>query len=79
MVQLLLLREELVRDLDHRVVVAEAERVLVARQLIVDEALEVVLHVQHEVLLDQRLLQQHHLYVKDIGQLGQAKQQSNFG
>ena len=66
MVQLLLLGEEVVRDLDDWIVVPETVRVLVQAELVRNEALKVVLHVEYELLLQKRLLQQNCFDVENV-------------
>lgn len=78
-IQLLLVRKQLVRHLNDRVVVPEAVRVEVGAELVRDKALEVVLDVQDELSLEKRLFEQKCFDQEDVDELSDAEHEANFG
>ena len=78
MIKFLFLWEQLVCYLDHRVIVSETFGIAITSQLIRNITLEIVFNLKHEPLLNQRLLQQDGFDVKDVDQVTDSKQESDF-
>ena len=77
-VELLLLREELVCDLNDWIIVPKTVRILVGTQLVRNETFKVVLNIEDELLLQKGLLQQNGLDVEDVDQVRDAEHEPDL-
>ena len=78
MIKLLLGREQLIGDLDDWVIVSERFWILIARKLIGDVHFLLMLHLEHELLLNQGLLLQNGLDVEHIVEISNTQHELAF-
>lgn len=78
-IQLLLCRKKLVRDLNNWIIVSKTVWIQIWTETVWDKTLKVVLDVENKLLLEKWLLKQKGFNQKDVYEFSNAKHESNLG